>query len=161
MANVFISTGSNSGDRIQHLQTAVERLAEVGIVIAKSSVYETEPWGFHSPTAFLNQVIQLETSHEPEKLLDVLFEIENKSGRQRTYKGYASRTLDIDILMYDDLIMESTLLSLPHPHLHERLFVLQPFAEIAPLLIHPVLQKSIIILLEECGDDSWIELYQG
>jgi len=161
MAKVFLSIGSNTGERLQHLQTALAGFEEIGKVVKASSVYETEPWGFQSPTAFLNQVVELETEQDAETLLQFFFRLETACGRKRAGKGYASRSLDIDILMYDDVILESPLLSIPHPRLHERMFVLQPFAEIAPLLMHPILQQPIVLLLEACEDDSWIELHQG
>lgn len=149
------------GDRLQQLNQAVARLSECGEIVDLSSIYETEPWGFHSPTAFLNQVIRMETALLPDKLLDELLAIEKEYGRTRTRAGYAARVLDIDILFYDDLVIEGGLLQIPHPRLHERMFVLRPLAEIAPLWIHPVQQKAVITLLEDCPDDSWIEIHQA
>ncbi|MEI6574590.1 MAG: 2-amino-4-hydroxy-6-hydroxymethyldihydropteridine diphosphokinase [Bacteroidota bacterium] len=158
MANVFISLGSNQGDRLQHLLKGQQRLEELGHVEHVSSVYETEPWGFNSPIAFLNQVIQISTDLSAQDLMQEILDIEKENGRTRTRPGYSSRTIDIDILFYDDLVLDTPLLILPHPKLHERLFVLQPLAEIAPMYLHPVLNKPIIGLLEECKDDSWIEI---
>jgi 2-amino-4-hydroxy-6-hydroxymethyldihydropteridine diphosphokinase len=121
-----------------------------GDIIAVSGFYETEPWGFESPNKFLNVAVRLETALSPFDLLAVTEQIERELGRTRTTDGasYRDRTIDIDILLYDDLILDSEKLTLPHPFMHCRLFVVQPLAEIAPRLRHPALKCSMAELLD-------------
>jgi 2-amino-4-hydroxy-6-hydroxymethyldihydropteridine diphosphokinase len=155
VGNVFLSLGSNLGDRSINLQTALSRIsAECGPLTASSVVYETAPWGFKPDSDFLNLAVAIETELKPEMLLDALLNIEKSMGRIRGKKGYESRIIDIDILFYSDLIIENQRLVIPHPHLHKRRFVLVPLADIAPEFIHPVLKKSILSLLESCPDTS-------
>lgn len=154
MADVFIGIGSNLGDRQHNLKLAVEMVGnEVGAIISRSSVIETEPWGFESENLFLNMVIRVETELQPGELLDCLTRVETEMGRQRQGGGYHSRIIDLDILFYNDLIIDSDLLTIPHPLLHNRMFVLESLYEIAPALVHPILNKTIeqlkIDLLEE------------
>ena len=129
--------------------TAAALLAErVGDVLALSGFYETEPWGFQSENTFLNAALQLETALSPLKLLKATQEIEIEMGRtQKSNGAYHDRIIDIDILLYDDLVLQTPELTLPHPLMHERLFVMEPLAEIAPNVIHPVFKKPVISLL--------------
>ena len=129
--------------------TAAALLAErVGDVLALSGFYETEPWGFQSENTFLNAALQLETALSPLELLKATQEIEIEMGRtQKSNGAYHDRIIDIDILLYDDLVMQTPELTLPHPLMHERLFVMEPLAEIAPNVIHPVFKKPVISLL--------------
>ena len=144
MATVFIGIGSNLGDRRLNLEQSVGSIAlKAGSVIMQSGIYETEPWGFSSDSSFLNMVIKVETGLEPEELLFQLLDIEKEMGRVRTGKGYRSRVIDLDILLYDDLVINSGELVIPHPLLHKRMFVLEPLCEIAPDFVHPVLNKTI------------------
>jgi len=124
-----------------------------GNIIIKSSVFETEPWGFTGVNYFLNIAVILNTALKPEELLSVTNSIENNLGRERTNAGYTSRTIDIDILFYGDLLIQKQDLIIPHPLLHKRLFVLIPLNEIHPDLVHPVYKKTISQLLAECEDN--------
>ena len=150
MATTFLSLGSNIGNKRKNIITASTLLAErAGDILALSALYETEPWGFKSDNTFLNAVLMLETSLSPEDLLALTIQIEKEVGRTTKTNGqYQDRIIDIDILTYDNLIMKTPQLTLPHPHMHERDFVLEPLTEIAPGLIHPVLKKSISQLLQ-------------
>lgn len=129
--------------------TAAALLAErVGDVLALSGFYETEPWGFQSENTFLNAALQLETALSPLELLKATQEIEIEMGRtQKSNGAYHDRIIDIDILLYEDLVLQTPELTLPHPLMHERLFVMEPLAEIAPNVIHPVFKKPVISLL--------------
>lgn len=152
MATAYLSLGSNLGDRLRLIQEAVAALTvEAGPVTALSSLYETEPWGFSSPHRFLNVALALETSLSPETLLAVTQRIERDLGR--THKSvdgrYADRTIDIDLLFVGDAVLDTPALTLPHPRLHLRRFVLEPLCEIAPALLHPLLRKSVSQLLAE------------
>ena len=152
MATAYLSLGSNLGDRLRLIQEAVAALTvESGPVTALSSLYETEPWGFSSPHRFLNVALALETTLSPEILLAVTQRIERDLGR--THKSvdgrYADRTIDIDLLFVGDAVLDTPALTLPHPRLHLRRFVLEPLCEIAPALLHPLLRKSVSQLLAE------------
>lgn len=153
--SAYISLGSNLGDRHQHLNDAVAAIKkEVGTVDAISSVYETPAWGFEG-ASFFNAVLRVSTLLNAEQLLDVLMRIEFQLGRVRnTEKGYQSRTIDLDILFYEDALISTEDLQVPHPELQNRLFVLQPLADIAPSKIHPKLSKTIKQLLAACTDES-------
>lgn len=152
MATAYLSLGSNLGDRLRLIQEAVAALTvEAGPVTALSSLYETEPWGFSSPHRFFNVALALETTLSPETLLAVTQRIERDLGR--THKSvdgrYADRTIDIDLLFVGDAVLDTPALTLPHPRLHLRRFVLEPLCEIAPALLHPLLRKSVSQLLAE------------
>ena len=152
MATAYLSLGSNLGDRLRLIQEAVAALTvEAGPVTALSSLYGTEPWGFSSPHRFLNVALALETTLSPETLLAVTQRIERDLGR--THKSvdgrYADRTIDIDLLFVGDAVLDTPALTLPHPRLHLRRFVLEPLCEIAPDLCHPLLRKSVSQLLAE------------
>lgn len=139
---VFLETGTNLGNRLENLHKAVVALREITEIDQLSSIYETVPWGFQDQPAFLNQVISGTTSLAPFELLDSLKMIEKMIGRIPTFR-YGPRVIDIDILFYDDLILEDENLTIPHPNLTERAFVLAPLDEIAPNLIHPVSKLTI------------------
>jgi 2-amino-4-hydroxy-6-hydroxymethyldihydropteridine diphosphokinase len=148
-----LSLGSNVGDREQQLRDAIARLENVGRVVAVSSFYETEPVEFTDQAWFLNCVVALETTATAEKLMSTLLEIERQVGHQRVQKK-GPRTIDLDILLFrdpltDDAVIDSPALTIPHPAMHRRRFVLQPLAEIAPEARHPVLKKTIRELLED------------
>jgi 2-amino-4-hydroxy-6-hydroxymethyldihydropteridine diphosphokinase len=138
---VYLSLGSNLGDRAAHLRAAVELLLEAGTVKATSSFYETEPVDFRDQPWFLNCVVALETGKTPRELLAHALAIEEKMGRRRT-RDKGPRTIDIDILLYGDRVIDEPGLKIPHPAMHERRFVLEPLAEIAPEAFHPVLRKT-------------------
>jgi len=160
MKRVFLGLGSNLGDREENLQEAKVRIGEsIGQVVSASSVYETEPWGFESDREFLNMVLCAETYLSPSGLLGRILMIESQLGRIRSEKKFTSRNIDIDILLYDNDIVNEEALQIPHPQMHERRFVLIPLCEIAPDLIHPVLKKSSQTLLKECKDNCKVVKY--
>jgi len=162
MAFVLISLGSNLGNRINNLNNAIVEIQDnIGKVLNVSSVYESEAWGFVSENTFLNQVIRLNTNHEPDELLKGLLNIERRMGRSRSSKGYESRAIDLDILFYEDYIIDKETLKVPHPWLHERKFVLVPLDEIDAGLIHPVFKKSIHQLLNSCADKLWVKKFDS
>lgn len=157
MNKVFLGIGSNLGDREANLKEAVKGLGEtIGTIISCSSVYETEPWGFETEEQFLNMVVEADTKLNPSGLLGAILMTEAKLGRTRSGKQYSSRLIDIDILLFNDLIMNEEALQIPHPHLHKRKFVLVPLCEIAPEVVHPVYKKTISELQESCNDKSLI-----
>ena len=149
MAIAYLALGTNIGNKRRNMITAAALLAErVGDVLALSGFYETEPWGFQSENTFLNAALQLDTSRSPLELLKATQEIEIEMGRtQKSNGAYHDRIIDIDILLYDNLVLQTPELTLPHPLMHERLFVMEPLAEIAPNVIHPVFKKPVISLL--------------
>lgn len=149
---IYLSLGSNEGNRISWLQQAQDLLARsCGNITKKSSIYETAAWGLTDQPNFLNMVVELETPKTPEELLTCILAIETRLGRQRSVK-WGQRTLDIDILLYNDEIIDQPNLKVPHPFMQDRRFTLLPLAEIAPHLSHPVLKKTITGLLAECPD---------
>lgn len=157
MPKIYILTGSNIGDSLALLQQAKLKINQlIGLVVEVSSIYKTAPWGNTNQQDFLNQVLLVETSLLPEQVLKMALDIEQNMGRIRT-KKWAPRIIDIDILFYGDEIINQPSLIVPHPLLHERRFTLAPLAEIAPFYIHPSLQKSIELLLNECPDNSLVE----
>ncbi|MDH6311622.1 2-amino-4-hydroxy-6-hydroxymethyldihydropteridine diphosphokinase [Parabacteroides sp. PFB2-10] len=153
MAVAFLSIGTNIGNKRGNLTEATGLLAErVGDILALSSMYETEPWGFQSENSFLNAALILVTKLTPEELLNATRLIEIEMGRiEKSHGSYHDRIIDIDILMYGDLIMQTDTLTIPHPHMHKRLFVMQPLAEIAPEAVHPVLHKTMEEIVAECS----------
>jgi 2-amino-4-hydroxy-6-hydroxymethyldihydropteridine diphosphokinase len=155
ISEVFIALGSNLGDRSRHLGDAILHIKdEIGAIERLSSVYETEPMGFKAVQNFFNQVIQVRTSISPIKVMEKLLQIERKLGRERSEnEGYESRNIDLDLLFYGNLIIEEPGLTVPHPGIPYRRFVLLPLTEIAPDFLHPVLQKSIAQINGECDDD--------
>jgi 2-amino-4-hydroxy-6-hydroxymethyldihydropteridine diphosphokinase len=160
MKIVFLGIGSNLGDRKKNLDDAIGRIEEyIGIVIASSSIYETEPWGFQVEEEFLNIVVKVETILEPSGLLGRILMIEALLGRIRSEKQYSSRVIDIDILLYEDLILDELTLKIPHPLMHKRRFVLVPLCEIEPEIVHPVLNKPVSSLLNSCEDNSKVKIF--
>jgi len=141
-STVYLSLGSNVGDREAQLRDALFRLSAVGRVIALSSFYETEPVEFTQQPWFLNCAVAIETSSTPQQLMAAILRIEEEMGRQRRQKK-GPRSIDIDILLFGREIMESKELTIPHPAMHQRRFVLEPLAEIAPEALHPLLNKTI------------------
>ena len=151
MSKVYLSLGTNLGDKTGNLLQAIICITkEIGILSAISSVYETEPWGYESDNNFLNMAVCAETLLKPEEILTITKSIEKSIGREeKTIDSYRDRLIDIDIIAYDDLIVNLNNLKLPHPLFHDRKFVLEPLNEIVPDFVHPVLQKKISELLEE------------
>ena len=159
MANVYLLLGSNEGEREENIQNAC-RLIELrcGSIIKRSALYETEAWGLKEQHSFLNQAVQITTTLTPVALLTLLKTIEKEMGRVETVK-WGPRIIDIDILLYGNEIIELPELSIPHPFMQDRRFTLVPLNELAPLLVHPVLKKSIVKLLKACTDESKVVLY--
>jgi len=143
---VYLSLGSNIGNRSANLKQAISSLRPQMEVKARSKVYETPPWGYTEQDKFLNQVVKVSTYLESEPLLKHLKRLEIALGRKETFH-YGPRLIDMDILFYDALVLETPQLILPHPHVHERGFVLIPMMDVAPDLVHPVKGKSIRELL--------------
>ena len=157
MARVCLSLGSNLGPRETYLRKALQALdKELGSLVKCSSFYETLPWGFSSDSLFLNAAACFDTLLSPEEVLAVTQQIEKSLGRkEKSRQGqYADRCIDIDILLYDDRVIETPDMILPHPHMAERMFVLEPLAEIMPHLLHPLLKKTILQLKEELAERS-------
>lgn len=144
---VYLSLGSNLGDRERNLKEAVRRLQSLGTIRSISSTYETEPVEFTDQPMFLNCALELETPESPTQLMGHLLEIEKAMGRQRTHKK-GPRVIDLDILLFGDKVVDTPTLTIPHPAMHQRRFVLEPLAEIAPETKHPVLKKTARELLE-------------
>ena len=143
---IVLGFGSNLGDREEFILTAYRLLEkELGELIKKSSFIETSPWGFESDNSFINSVAEFETKKTPFEALEICNRIEKELGRERTplHKGYQNRTIDIDILFYEDIVLDTQTLKTPHPLIQERDFVLTPLKEILPNLIHPILKKEI------------------
>ena len=145
---VYIALGTNLGERLNNLLAAIEAMASEVSVLAESHIYETPPWGYEDQPAFLNMVVMAETGLEPEALLNFLKQLEVELGREQNFR-WGPRLIDLDILFYDNLILDTLPLVVPHPRLHERAFVLVPLADVAPDLIHPVFQRSVNDLLVE------------
>ncbi len=143
--NIYLALGTNLGERKDNLQAAICAFDPLISVVHRSLIYETEPWGFTDQPAFLNMVVRAETELSARALLDFLKKLEATLGRIATFRN-GPRLIDLDILFYDDLILNTPGLVIPHPRLHERAFVLVPLADVAPDLVHPILGLSVFEL---------------
>ena len=152
---MLISAGSNLGDRKTYLAEGLRALTAAGLSgVACASVYETPPWGFEAETPFYNTCFSGYTDLSPTAFIRLLKQTEERAGRVRTQSGYVSRTLDLDIILWDRLIITAADLRIPHPRAHLRRFVLEPAAEIAPGWVHPVWNADLLTLLGQCTDAS-------
>jgi len=152
--NIFILLGTNLGKRQMNLKLATEFIEkQIGSILLKSKIYETEPWGVIDQPNFLNQILKIKTNLTPEECLKNCLSIEDEIGRKRLRK-WGERLIDIDLLFYNDLKINTLDLILPHPRLHERNFTLVPMEEIAADFVHPILKKSMFELLDICRDDQ-------
>ncbi len=150
---VYLSLGSNLGDRAANLEEAIKRLRQLGTVIAASSLYETEPVEVEQQPFFLNCAVAMETELAPEQFLSRVLTLERSMGRKRTQvKG--PRTIDIDIVLFGNLVIDKAGLTVPHPAMHTRRFVLEPLVEIAPDGLHPILRRSVRDLLQSLPPDA-------
>jgi 2-amino-4-hydroxy-6-hydroxymethyldihydropteridine diphosphokinase len=156
----YIGIGSNVGDRAANCLQAIESLSEAGRILSVSSLYYTEPVGFKVQEDFINAVVALETDRPPDELLAVCQAIEERLGRRRTVR-WGPRTIDLDILLYGDLVMNQPDLDIPHPLMAARRFVLAPLVEIAPDAVHPVLNKTTSQLLGELRDAHTVLKYKS
>lgn len=161
MGFAYIGLGSNLGKRFKNLEKGIKILESLDWlkVMKKSSVYLTEPVGYEDQSWFLNMVIKAETNLLPSELLDKLLEIEKKMGREKSGKN-GPRKIDLDLLFYDDQIINTKKLTLPHPQLHKRRFVLVPLLEVSRNKIHPLKKKRIFTLLKELKDEKKIKLFK-
>lgn len=158
MHEVYLGIGGNIGKKkFNFLKAYILIKKKLGYVLQTSSVYETPPWGFNSPDNFWNMVIKIKTDLSPQELINGIMSIENSYGRVRTEGIYRSRKMDIDILYYDNLVLDSNSITIPHPKIQDRLFVLVPLSEIAPEHKHPLLKMTTLELLKNCKDRSAIK----
>lgn len=152
----LILLGSNQSNPVQQLKNAVVHIADIAIVTKASSLYRTAAWGKTDQDDFYNQAILVESELKADELMQKLLEIERMMGRERIEK-WAARIIDIDIVLIDELIHQSEVLTVPHPHMQSRMFVLVPSAEIAEEMLHPIFKKNVKALLAECDDDLEVE----
>jgi 2-amino-4-hydroxy-6-hydroxymethyldihydropteridine diphosphokinase len=159
MPKVYLALGTNQGDRVQHLRRALERLAPYVSLTQLSPLYETAPWGITDQPDFLNMAAEGVTTLSPFELLDALKNIEQAMGRQATVR-YGPRVIDLDILLYGELVMQTERLEIPHARMAERAFVLIPLQDLAPDLIHPRLQRTVRELVAGLPNRSGIRKFQ-
>ncbi len=151
----YLSIGTNIGDRKLNIKTSLDLISKYcGVILQKSAIYETVAWGFVSENNFYNLVVEVNTELCPQKLLEQIMLIEKKIGRKRKVQQYADRIIDIDILFYENIILQTETLTIPHPLLQNRNFVLYPMAEINTNFPHPILKKTIQQLKNETPDKS-------
>lgn len=159
-SKVIVGLGSNLGDRFYALERAMELISdEAGEIIAASSVWETEPWGFDADDQFLNMVVVTQTRLEPKRLIQLFRSIEGRMGRKKSGGGkYESRIIDLDILLWENRVISIPGLEVPHPKIADRRFVLEPLAEVASDAVHPETGLTIAVMLQLCADNSDVRL---
>jgi 2-amino-4-hydroxy-6-hydroxymethyldihydropteridine diphosphokinase len=162
MNTVFLSLGGNTGNRKENLEKAVKLLGQMaGDVTAVSQLYETAPWGMQSHLQFLNMAVKLQTTLQPAQLMEKLLSIEQAFGRTRRTDVYMDRSVDIDIILFGNLVINEASLTVPHPRMAQRRFVLLPLCEIAAEVEHPVLKKTTAQLLNGCPDNTAVSLWKS
>lgn len=155
MNKVYVAFGTNIGDKINNIEKALKFMEDRGLKITKkSSIHSTEPYGYTDQPEFLNGVVEAETDLNPRQVLETLLQIEKDMGRIREFK-WGPRNIDLDIILFNDYVIDEEDLKIPHPDMHNREFVLKPLSEIAPEYIHPIIKKSIKQLLEEL---KWFDI---
>lgn len=159
MHKVYLGIGGNLGDRLQNIRTAIELISDrIAVPEKTSSVYMSEPWGFEHAKHFTNAVVMLVTEKSVDDIFTITTAIELEMKRVRSKSGYQGRTMDIDILFYGNKIIDTETLTIPHPKVEGRLFVLMPIAEISPEFVHPILKKDMQKLLQDCTDSGKIRI---
>lgn len=155
---MFLSVGGNVGDRLQYMKSVYYEInSNAGIIEKASPLYLSEPWGFLHNRYFLNSVFQVSTCLELEMVFSELLNIENRLGRQRkASSGYLGRTIDIDVISFDDVVISNKMITVPHPRMCDRLFVLLPMYDIAPNWVHPLTGESLKTLIQKCSDTGKI-----
>jgi 2-amino-4-hydroxy-6-hydroxymethyldihydropteridine diphosphokinase len=152
----YISVGSNIGNKLVNCQEGIRALSEAGhsSILAQSRFYVTEPVDYEDQDWFINAIVKLKTAHDPFQLLDQIESIQHAAGRKINTIRFGPRILDLDIILYNDIIINSERLVVPHPRMHKRRFVLKPICDIDPAIIHPVLKKEMRFLLQRLGHDT-------
>lgn len=162
MNTVYLLLGSNLGNRLLEISKAIVMIDKhVGKIIERSPLYETDSWGFKTSKKFINIALIVKTKKRPAKVLEKIQRIEQELGRKKTKKGYESRIIDIDIIFFNNEIINEEKLVIPHERAHERRFVLEPMNFLAPDYIHPVFNKNVGQLLENCMDELSVGLFDG
>ena len=157
---VFLQLGSNIGDRVYYLNLAKRFIIdEIGSVLNKSRIYESAPWGVISQDYYLNEIIEVNTVDDPDTVLKKILNIEKKIGRVRK-KKWSSRVIDIDIIFYNNFIINKKNLIIPHEYMHKRNFVLLPLNEIAANFLHPIFKKTVNKLMLKCTDKNETKVYK-
>ena len=157
---VFLQLGSNLGDRELLLKAAIIAIEDrVGDLVKKSKVYESTPWRVEGQKKYLNQILEVNTEFQAHEVLSIILDVEKELGRSRLEK-WCERLIDIDIIFYNDSIIETAELCVPHKHMHERMFVLTPLYNIAPEIVHPRYNKTVDELLQACTDTELVEEYE-
>jgi 2-amino-4-hydroxy-6-hydroxymethyldihydropteridine diphosphokinase len=158
VTRAYIALGANLGDRRATLESAMNELSQIGTIVARSSIYETDPWGFDDQPPYLNAVAAIETEFSAGELLDALLAIEKRHGRIRTFQN-APRTLDLDLLLFGDQQLQTARLTVPHPRLHERAFVLVPLNDVAANVDVPGQDATVSELLDRLGVITGVRLF--